>query len=157
MENDTQVICGQKYVLEKLPKTVKGSDLTQSGFTFGNIPIPLCQNISVKEEGYYRFEAKFNFPSLTIQMGEQSKTLLLQDKAVFYLEKGLNKIYVFATVSNRNLLGPLHNKYNELSILCPESFTNEGGWADVSKDIWSDDYYFVKNGFSLRAVKLKDN
>jgi hypothetical protein len=75
------------------------------------------------------------------------------------LKEGENTIQIILINSLRNLLGPHHHVWGELTAVGPVSFTGNKGWPGIGGDndwydlrlkgkpeLWRDDYYLIPFG-----------
>jgi len=69
------------------------------------------------------------------------------------LNKGKNNIHFEFIGSLRNTFGPLHHQEDELTLVCPDSFTFEGDWTEKEfPETYKERYSFI--GFGINKIIL---
>jgi len=151
-ENDVLTTTGSFY-LDKLDrKNIKNDCLVESGLPYFAGRISFSKYLNVPQ-GKYLFDVDYKCMAVNIYVNEELiKTLMWDNTCYLDLKEGDNKIVIEVVTSNRNLLGPHHHVKGELKILCPNSFTDKGGWADGMVDIWDERYSFVEYG--IQSIKI---
>jgi hypothetical protein len=150
------------FILDKSPNQVSSESLVNQGFCFFSGKISLEQILHVSLENNVDYYLDFGpclAPVWTVSIngiatGNSSWAPYTMDITKF-LKEGDNRIEVTLFASNRNLLGPHHNKIGESYQVGPSSFTDVPGWPEqrsrfTENHLWSDSYCFVDFGIRFR-------
>lgn len=144
-----------EFVLADMPSKFSKNDLTTQGLCFFSGCAKLVQNLKLKkkaEERYLLDIGPIYAPVYKIIInGFVVKTVMWPSgplNITGFIRDGLNRFELFLYSSNRNLLGPHHFAEGESYSVGPSTFTDTAGWADnITTEMWSDRYCFVRFGF----------
>ncbi len=122
---------------------IKGGNITENGFAFYSGKMMLSQTVTCKK-GDGRYFIKLKNPACALCKlyvnGQFVKTMPWDDfeaEVTDFITDGENTVGVELVISNRNLLGPHHNRRGEIYDVAPTSF---------SRDYVSDSYCFAAEG-----------
>ena len=138
-------------IIEKEEEHVKIGDFTKSGYPFFAGSLSLSKEINIKKK-YDKIVLRVYGLSSTVtevRINEKLAGYIFTSPYSIditkFLREGKNNIELILTNSLRNLLGPHHNKREEIYFVGPESFNDKVNWTN--------EYKFVKFGLDKVVIE----
>lgn len=138
------IYLGKDFYLDKPKKTISSTILDSYPFFRGKLT--LSQDFDLKDTNYVLFlEKRFQTVRVKVNGVEAGNMMFSRYLDLSsYLHKGKNHIEYTLTISNRNLLGPLHDIDEEPMAIGPNSFEQVGTWKDGESNHQRKDYALVE-------------
>lgn len=145
------------FTIVRQESTVDIKDITSDLYPFYSGMFTVEKEFNAKK-GDYIFNIDGQFSILNVYVNNKFvKTLMFDRKCTLSLDDVKNTIRFEIIGSLRNTFGPLHHKNDELTVVCPDSFTFEGDWDEeaVPED-YKERYSFIKIGVNnITFIKTK--
>ena len=139
------IVLGEDFYIGAAKKEV--TDLIFDGYPFFSGKITLQQELWLDETNVeLEFVGRFQTANVWVN-GKKAGSLLLNKRIDIspYSQKGENEVVIELTVSNRNMLGPHHNKeYEEPYSVGPYTFELPETWMNGKSNAYRKTYSFVK-------------
>lgn len=141
------------FTLVEQDEIVNISDFTTRLYPFFSGKISVNKDIEA-EKGTYRLDIGGQFSIANVYVNNKFiKTLMFDRFAEIELNEGKSNICFELIGSLRNTFGPLHHKEDELTAVCPDSFTFEGDWEEEKfPEEYKKRYSFI--GFGVNKITL---
>ncbi len=147
------------FTIVEQQKTVDTKDITSDLYPFYSGKLQTHKEFEAQKGDYLlKVDGQFNILNIYVN-DEFVKTLMFDRECFVKLNDGTNNIRFDIIGSLRNTFGPLHHKDDELTAVCPDSFTFEGDWDEdkVPQD-YKERYSFIKIGVNnIMFTKIKEN
>ena len=141
----SDIVIANKFCIIEQPTQIK--ELIKDGFPFFRGNISLEQEIDIKDTNQLLVIDK-RFQMIDVYVNNQFVERMMFNYKVDlskYLKVGKNKIRLVLSISNRNLLGPHHNNFEEPLAVGPHSFERFGTWDKKGNSpFYEKRYSFVK-------------
>jgi len=142
---DNSIIIGNNFYIDRQKNVI--SSLIADGFPFLRGDISLEQFLEVDDVNKCLVIPQ-RFQLIDLYVNDVFVKRMMFDYKVDlskYLKVGKNLIRIVLTISNRNLLGPHHDKEEEVMFVAPATFERIGTWdKDGKSDLCLSRYSFVK-------------
>ncbi len=141
------------FTLVKQQESVNITDFTSGLYPFFSGKINVNKDFNI-EAGTYRLDISGQFSICNLYINDKLvKTFMFDRFTEVELTEGKNNVRFELLGSLRNTFGPLHHKEDELTLVCPDSFTFEGDWTETEKpEEYKDRYSFL--GFGINKITL---
>ena len=126
----SDVVIGENFYIASPKKEI--TSLIKDGYPFFRGTISLKQTLNVDDVNKTLFiKERFQIIDLFIN-GNYVKRMMFDNKVDVskYLKVGENEIRIDLVVSNRNLLGPFHDRAEEADFVGPYTFERFGSWNE---------------------------
>ena len=110
----------------------EAGDLTRMGYE--NFCGKVHYTALVRGGGSVRFCPVGDFAMCRLSVSGQSRTVLLEEGALFDLPAGEHILKIEISSTMRNRFGPFHADYDEENGVSPDHFTLRGGWSDAGEN-----------------------
>ena len=141
------------FTLVKQEEIVSISDFTSGLFPFFSGKINVNKDIEAEKGTFLLYvDGQFSICNLYVN-NKLVKTFMFDRFAEIELNEGKNNIRFELIGSLRNTFGPLHHQEDELTLVCPDSFTFEDDWTETEfPEEYKERYSFI--GFGVNKITL---